>query len=131
MIKCPNCGRTTTGISCQWCNCPIIRDRTTILRKAKLAAREEAKRKSDEARQAKETRQKTAEEAKLAAREEAKRKSDEARQAKETRQKTAEEAKQIKKSLKQIEETCKQLRNGKIGTKEALRKLTDISYNRL
>jgi len=120
-VRCPNCGQKTSGDYCQWCNYPLPRRRPTRRRKFeklvakefKLAAREEAKRKAEEARQAREAEEQAKEEAELAAREEAKRK--------------AEEIKQAVENLKQIEKTCKQLRAGKIETKEAIQKLSDIT----
>ena len=128
MIKCPNCGRRTTGDSCQWCSYPILKGRPIRRRKTpKLAAKEETKRKAKEARQAREAQIQADKAAKLAAKEEAKKKTEEAQQAKEAQIQAAKEAKQIGKSLKQVEETCEQLRTEKIGAKEAIRKLLDIS----
>ncbi|MFC2004506.1 hypothetical protein ACFLUK_03075, partial [Chloroflexota bacterium] len=64
------------------------------------------------------------------AREEAKKKAEEAQKAKEFKKQTEEEAREVKrleKSLEEVEKTCEQLKAGKIGTKEAIQKLSDIS----
>ena len=72
--------------------------------------------KAEEAYKAKDAQKQEATEAKLAAVEEARSKAEEAKK-----------VKQVEKSLKQIEKTCEQLRAGKIETKEAIQKLSDIT----
>ncbi|GAF93793.1 unnamed protein product, partial [marine sediment metagenome] len=71
MARCPNCGRRTSGDSCEWCNYPIPRVKQLRRRKARkqaaeetaLAAKEQAQKEAEDARKARE--------AELAAREQA------------------------------------------------------------
>ena len=138
MVRCPNCGQKTSGDFCQWCQYPLLKGRRAgysrfikrVNKQAKLATQEEAKRKAEEEKQTR-----------LAAQAEAKRKAEEEKQtAQEEARKKAEEErlaaineargiKQTKKSLKQIAKTSRQLRAGKIDTKEAIEKLSDITDN--
>ncbi|MFC2004180.1 hypothetical protein ACFLUK_01375, partial [Chloroflexota bacterium] len=82
MVRCPNCGQKTSGDYCQWCEYPILKGRPIRCRKsrkqaeeeARLTAREEAKKKAEEAQKAKESKKQAEEEARLTAREEAKKK---------------------------------------------------------
>jgi len=125
MVICSNCGQKTSGIdSCEWCKYPLLRGSEARRRnaqkqaekEAELAAQEESRRKAEEEKQAREAQKQAEKEAKLAAQEESRRKAEEAK-----------EVKQAAKSLKQIEETCEQLRAGTIDTKKAIQKLSDIS----
>ncbi len=120
MVRCPNCGRKTSGDSCQWCKYPIPKGSQTRHRiakqaenqakiEAKLATKEQARKEAEEARIAKQTEKQAKIEAKLAAKEQARK------------------AKQAGKCLKQIERTCEELEAGKIGTKEAIQRLSDIT----
>jgi flagellar protein FlaI len=74
-MKCPNCGQKTIGIdSCEWCRYPLLEgSKAKRLKGEKLAAKEEAKRKAKEVRQA--------ELAEKLAQQEAKRKARQARKA--------------------------------------------------
>ena len=101
MVRCPNCGQKTGGIdSCEWCKYPLLRGGGARRRKAekraereaRLAAQEEAKRKAEETRQAKEVQEQVKKEAKLAVEEEAKRKAEETGQAKEAQEQAKKEA---------------------------------------
>ena len=124
MIRCPNCGQKTSGEFCQWCKYPLPKRRPVRFRRvqkraeleARLAAKEDAQKKVEEERQAREARRQAEQQAKLAAKEEAQKKAEEAR-----------EVKQAEKGLEEIEKTCGQLRDGKIETEEAIQKLLDIS----
>ncbi len=86
-IRCTNCGQETSGIdSCEWCHYPLLKGLETRRRKAeKLAAKEEARRKAQEAQQSKL--------AEKQAQKEAKRKASKARKATDT-------VKQVKKEDK-------------------------------
>jgi len=50
-MKCPNCGQRTSGIDfCEWCRYPLLKGSEARRRRAeKLAAKEEARRKAQEA----------------------------------------------------------------------------------
>ncbi len=99
MVRCPNCGQKTSGGYCQYCNYPILRSRRIRHRKAKKTE---------------EVRKQAEKDAELAAKEKA------AKEAEEVE-------KQIEESLKQVESICEELRAGKVETKEAIQRLSDIS----
>ncbi len=142
MVRCPNCGQKTRGNYCQWCNYPILRRGPVRRRKAEeqakkeaeLAAKEKTKREAEEAKRAKEAEEQAKKEAELAAKEEAKREAEEQAKKKaelaageKAKKEAKEEVKQIKECLKQVENICEELRAGKVGTDEALQRLSDIS----
>jgi len=140
MARCPNCGQKTRGDYCQWCNYPILKGHPVRRRKAKrlakkqaeLEAKEKAKREAEEAKKAKEAERLAKKQAELEAKEKAKREAEEAKKAKEAEPVapppiTVDQLKQIEEYLKQIESICEELRAGKMETKEALKKLSDIS----
>ena len=102
MVRCPNCGQNTSGDYCQWCKYPVLGGRPARRRKVGKQAKREAR---------------------LAAEEEKKRKAEEAKEAEEAEKR----AKQFEESLKQIKSTCEELDSGKVGTKEAIERLKDIS----
>jgi len=122
MARCPNCGQKTRGDYCQWCNYPILRVRPIRRRKAEeqarkeaeIAAKEKARREAEEAKKAKAAGEQARKEAELAAKEKAEREAEE-------------QVKQIEECLKQVESICEELRAGKVETKEALQRLSDIS----
>ena len=80
----------TSGDNCQWCKYPILEGRVARRRKiqkqakreAGLAAKEEAKRKTEDTRKAKEAQKQAEKEAKLAAKEVTNREAQEAKEIK-------------------------------------------------
>ena len=79
-MRCPNCGQKTSGIDfCEWCRYPLLKGSEARRRRAeKLAAKEEARRKAQEAQQIKL--------AEKQAQEEAKRKAHEVKEARDDRE---------------------------------------------
>ncbi len=154
MVRCPNCGQKTSGDYCQWCKYPILRRSPARRRMAKkrakkeaelatrektkgaaekqtkkeaeLATREKTKREVEKARKAKEAEKQTKKEAKIATRKKAKRGAEEAKLAAPLPI-VFDQVKQIEECLKQVESICEELRAGKVDTKEALQRLSDIS----
>ena len=89
MVRCPNCGRKTSGDNCQWCKYPILKGRQ---KEAVVAAREKIKREAEEARKAKEAEKQAKKETVVAAREKAKQEVEEAKKAKEAEKQAKKEA---------------------------------------
>ena len=132
MVKCPNCGQQTSGDYCQYCNFPILRrrrvrhvkSRKQSKKEADLVTKEKARREAEEPKKAKEAEKQAKKQAELAAKEKAEREAEEAKKAKEAEKQAK---KTIEKDLIQITGICEELKAGKIGTKEAIQRLLDIS----
>ncbi|MDD5038173.1 MAG: hypothetical protein PHN78_02510, partial [Dehalococcoidales bacterium] len=79
MIRCPNCGRRTSGDYCQWCKYPVLRGKSTHIgsqgqakTQAVQSAKEQAKREAEAAKQAQLAEKQAKIQAELAAKEQAK-----------------------------------------------------------
>ena len=95
MVRCPNCGRSTSGDYCQWCNYPILKRRVKRRQKAKatdLAAREKARQDALDAKKAKQAEEEAKKQADLAAREKARQDAIDAKKAKQAEEKAGKEA---------------------------------------
>ena len=130
MARCPNCGQKTTGSGdyCQYCSYPILAGSRVRQQRAQALAK----------KQAEEVEKRAKKEAERLAKEQAKRDAEDARKRQEEEKlakvetekrmsKEAEKEKQVIYSLGQIEKVCEELKAGKMGTKEALEKLEDLS----
>jgi len=119
-MRCPNCDQKTSGIdSCEWCGYPLLEGRKTRRLKAeKLAAKEEAKRKAQEARQVKLAEKLAQQESKRKAHEKAKRKARQAIKARKEREaRQARNEAKIASQLKGLEQLKKTVATGKQGRK--------------
>ena len=117
MVRCPNCGRKTSGADCQWCKYPILKGRQ---KEAVIAAREKVKQETEEARQAKEADKQAEKEAKkeaeVAAREKVKREAEEARQAKETDKQAKKQA--VVAAREKVKREAEEARQAKVAEKQ-------------
>ncbi len=116
MVRCPNCGRRTSGDYCQWCNYPILRG-SRRRRQKTGETREQAKQEAIEARRAKAAEKKAKQEAEKAAREQAKQEAIEARRAKAAEKKAKQEAE--KAAREQAKQEAIEARRAKAAEKKA------------